>query len=59
MISYGDFLIEDTLASMELRFVAFLHIMNRAVYIESTRLNMFDKRERENEFRKERGKGCS
>ena len=39
---------------MKLRFIIFLHITNRAVYIESTRLYMSDKRRRERKPREKR-----
>ena len=48
-----DSLIE-VFAMMELRFIVFLHITNRAVYIESTRLYMSDKGRRESEPREKR-----
>ena len=39
---------------MKLRFIIFLHITNRAVYIESTRLYMSDRRKRERKPREKR-----
>ena len=42
-----DSLIEEVFALMELRFLVFLHITNRAVYMESTRLYIQDKGEGE------------
>ena len=49
-----DSLIEEVFALMKLRFIIFLHITNRAVYIESTRLYMSDKRRRERKPREKR-----
>ena len=49
-----DSLIEEVFALMKLRFIIFLHITNRAVYIESTCLYMSDKRRRERKPREKR-----
>ena len=49
-----DSLIEEVFALMKLRFIIFLHITNRAVYIESTRLYMSGKRRRERKPREKR-----
>ena len=49
-----DSLIEEVFALMKLRFIIFLHIANRAVYIESTSLYMSDKRRRERKPREKR-----
>ena len=48
-----DSLIE-VFALIKLRFIIFLHITNRAVYIESTRLYMSDRRRRERKPREKR-----
>ena len=49
-----DSLIEEVFALMELRLIIFLHITNRAVYIERSRLYMSDKRRRERKPREKR-----
>ena len=49
-----DSSIEEVFALMKLRFIIFLHITNRAVYIESARLYMSDKRRREHKSREKR-----
>ena len=47
-------MIEEVFALMKLRFIIFLHITNRAVYIESTRLYMSYRRRRERKPREKR-----
>ena len=45
-----DSLIEEVFALMKLRFIVFLHITNRPVYMESTRLYIQEKGEGESEL---------
>ena len=45
-----DSLVEEVFALMELHFIVFLHITNRAVYMESTRLYIQNKEEGESEL---------
>ena len=47
----------EVLGLIELHFIVLLDIMNRAIYIESTRLYMPDKGEREMEPTKKEGNG--
>ena len=49
-----DSLIEEVCTLMELCFIVFLHITNCPVHIESTRLYMPNKGERESESREKR-----
>ena len=45
-----DSLIEEVFALMKICFIIFLHITNRIVYMESTRLYIQDKEEGESEL---------
>ena len=47
-------MIEEVCALMELCFIVFLHITNRPIHIENTRLYMPNKGEGESEFREKR-----